>query len=181
MSDPATMMEAGSATSAVGSLASGFAGSQSASYNAAIQGMNSQMATQSANLAGAAGSVQAENSELQTRAQVGSIKANQAAGNITVNQGSAAKVDQSADEVGMQNAMTIRSNAARAAYGYETNAVSDQAQAELDKMQAQQDIAGGLLKGSAGLLSGTGQASEYAKVVAQQGIGTGESAWVGES
>ncbi len=61
---------------------------------------------------------------MKTRGQVGAIEASQAASNITVGSGSAVDVRSSAAEMGELDALTIRSNAEKQAYGYQTQAAA---------------------------------------------------------
>jgi hypothetical protein len=64
-------------------------------------------------------------------------------------------------EVGMINAMTIRSNASREAYGQEVQATSDTAQAQLDLMEGSQAAEGGDLGAIGSLLSGASTTGKY--------------------
>lgn len=61
---------------------------------------------------------------------MGAIKAAEAAGNVDVNSGSAVDVQSSAAALGELNAITIRGNAAKEAYGYETQSTSFENQAQ---------------------------------------------------
>ncbi len=157
MADPVTlsvMAAASLASSAIGSIAQGKAQSASDKYNAQIARNNTQIATQNATFAGEEGAVNAGAEELKTRAQVGSIKASQAANGVDVNTGSAVDVRSSAAELGELSAINIRSNAARSAYGYQTQASSDTAQAALDKEQAKYASEAGYIKAGTTLLGG---------------------------
>jgi hypothetical protein len=142
----------GTGLSAASSIAGGMQQAQSAKYNAQIQSNNAQIAQQNATFAGEEGAANAGAEQQKTRAQVGGIKAAQAANNVDVNSGSAVDVRSSAAELGELNAITIRSNAARTAYGYQTAAASDTAQAALDKQQAQYDTEAGVVKAGTTLL-----------------------------
>lgn len=154
----------GAAVTAYGTIQSSEASSASAKYNSEVATENAAIATKSAQLAGAAGEAQAEQSSLQTRAKVGGIIANQAAGNIDVNSVSALDVQSSARELGELNALTVRSNAAKTAYAYETNSAGDVAQSQLDQFQSQNDITSGEISAGGTVLGGIGSAaSNYAK------------------
>lgn len=142
------------ATSALGSIAQSRAQSESSNYNAKIAANNAQIATQNATAAGQAGEAQAGAAALKTRAEVGSIKASQAANGIDVNSGSDVDVRSSASELGELNAITIRSNAAKTAYGFQTQAASDTAQSSLDRQQAQYATEAGDVKAGTTLLAG---------------------------
>ena len=142
----------------VGAIQQGNAASASAGYNAQIAANNAKIATQNAGYAGAEGEYNVGVAGARTSAQVGATLANQGASGIDVNTGSAVNVRESEAKVGMLNALNIRSEAARKAYGYQTEAVSDTAQSQLDKSQASADKTAGLIKAGATVLGGVGSA-----------------------
>ena len=163
---------AGAGVGAVGAIQSSEAASSAAKYNAQIAANNATIATQNAQYAGAAGVAQAEQAGLKTRAEVGSSMANEAASGVDVTKGSALDVRSSAQQLGELNAITIRSNAARTAYGYTTAAASDTAQSEMDKATAQNDITSGYLTSGTTALGGIGSAaSNYAEFTSAGGGG----------
>lgn len=163
---------AGVGLGAYGAISSADAASASAKFNAATAAQNQQIATQNANLAEAAGEQQAGMAQQKTRAEVGAIKASQAASNVDVNSGSAVDVQSSAADLGELNAITIRSNAAKQAYGYETQSTGYQDQSNLDTSQAANaTTAGGITAGST-ILGGVGSAgSNYANFLNQSSGG----------
>lgn len=124
---------ASTAMSALGQIQQGKAANASAKYNAQVQENNAKVLRDNAALAGAEGSANSERQQMKTRATVGGFKAAQAANGIDVNSKSAVDVRSSAAELGQLDAITIRSNAARKAYGYETEAVNSESQAALDR------------------------------------------------
>lgn len=141
--------------STLGSIAQGQEQAKAANYNAGVAANNATIAQQNASLAGAQGAANAAIEQQRTRATVGGIKAAQAANNIDVNTGSAVDVRSSAAELGELNAITIRSNAAKTAYGFQTQSSSDTAQAQLDQQQAKYDSEAGYLNAGKTLLSAT--------------------------
>jgi hypothetical protein len=173
---------AGSAIDAYGSYASGQAQQAAAGYNAQVARQNATIATQNANMAGAVGNEQAGIQGLKNKAAVGGILASQGANNVDVNSGSAVDVRAGQQEAGQLSALTIRSNAARQAYGYQVGAASSTGQAAQDVYQGQElaeagDIgaAGGLLKGigAAGtMLGGTPQTPKQAYTAQQLSSGS---------
>ena len=164
---------AGAATSAAGSIESANAQKQAASYQAQVAQNNAQLASQQASQTMAAGEQASANAGLKARAQVGAIKAAEGASNIDVNTGSALDTRASAAQLGELDAMTVRSNASKQAYGYQTNATSDQAQAGLYQMQASQAPTAGLLNASGSLLSGaSGVANQYQRWQMNGGFGS---------
>jgi hypothetical protein len=149
-------------TGAIGAERSAAAAGANATYQAQVAQQNQTLAQQNANLANAAGESQVEQAGLKTKATVGAIKADQAASNIDVNSGSALDVRSSASELGELNALTIRSQAAQTAYGYETQGLSFQGQQGLETATAAAAPATGELQAAGSLLSGaTGVASQY--------------------
>lgn len=149
----------GGTVSAIGAEDSANATKNAENYNASIATDNAAIANQNAAYAGAAGEAQAEQAALATKARVGGIKANAAAGNIDVNSGSALDVQSSADQLGELNSLTIKSNAARQAYGYETQQLNFNAQSQLDTYQGQAaQLAGNFTAGS-DVIGGIGSAA----------------------
>ncbi len=159
-------------TGAVGSLEQGQAQAEAAKYNANIEKQNAAISLQNANIAGQAGEAQAAKQEMRTRAEVGAIKANQAAAGIDVNQGSAVDVRSSASELGQLDAMTIRSNAARQAYGYRNQAASETAASTLSDYTAKNASTAGAIGAASTFLGGAAQAgSNWMKYQLQGGLG----------
>lgn len=144
--------------SGVGAVMNASAASRSAQYNAEIAANNAKVANQNATWAGQAGEQQAAVEEQKARARVGAIVASQAANNIDVNSGSAVDVRSSAAQLGELDALTVRSNAAKEAYGYENQAWSSTAQQNLDESNAAASEEAGLIGGTGDLLSGVASA-----------------------
>lgn len=155
---------AGAGVGAYGAIKQGEATSAADKYNAQIAANNAQIATQSANYAGAAGTAQAEQAGLQSRAKLGAIVANEGASGVDINSGSNLQVQSSARELGELNAITIRSNAARTAYGYQVQGANDTAQSQLDTFAANNATTAGDIGAGSSVLGGLGSAaSNYAK------------------
>lgn len=154
---------AGAGFGAFGAIQQGRATAAAAQYNAGLATANAAISKQNAAWTSQEGRAAAEAQSLKTRAEVGGIKANQAAGGIALDSGSAFDVRSSAAETGELNALNIRSNAARQAYGYQTESTNYEAQSGLDKSEAGNDLAAGAISGSSTLLGGVGNAaSNYA-------------------
>jgi hypothetical protein len=143
---------AASGLSALGTLSQSRAASQAASYNAQVATQNAQIATTNANMTGAQGEAAVGVAGAKTRAAAAGELANQGASGLDVNKGSAVDVRASTAEVGELNALTIRSQAAQTAYGYQTQAAGYQGTAALDKFESTADQEGGELKGASTLL-----------------------------
>ena len=144
----------GTGVMALGQLQSSQAQSESAKYNSEVAANNAAISQQNAQYAGAEGEEQAGAKEEQTRAQVGAITSAQAANGVDVNSGSNLDVKSSASELGELDAINIRANAARQAYGYQTQAANDVAQSNLDKYEAEQASEAGGIGAAATLLTG---------------------------
>lgn len=154
------LMVGSSITQAFGSIQAAKANASAASYNSSIAQNNSEIATQNAEWATQEGDQAAMKSGLQTRAQIAGLEANQGASGVEVGTGSFKDVVSSAREVGMLDALTIRSEAARRAYGYKTEAVSDTAQSQLYKDQAKYGGTAGAINTGTTVLSGAAKAYE---------------------
>lgn len=151
----------GGATNAYGQMQQASANAATQNYNAQVADNNSAIATQEAAWAGEEGDQAASNSELATRSKVGGIIANQGASGVEVGSGSFQDVQKSASEVGMLDAMTIRSNAARQAYGYQVQATSETGQAALDRYAAKNDLEAGKIKSAGTILGSAGSNSAF--------------------
>src|ERR1700689_761919 len=106
---------AGGGVSAFGALEQGKSQGAIYNYQAGVANLNSQIAKQNADYAVASGEVQAQESGMRTRQQVGGIIAQQGAGGLAIGGGSNARVVSSQQQVGQEDQALIRSNAARAA------------------------------------------------------------------
>jgi hypothetical protein len=171
----------GGGVSALGSIASGEATAKAASYQAQVAQQNQRLATQNAAMASATGSSQVEAAGIKTKAEVGAIKAAQAASNISVDTGSALDVRSSAAALGELDALTIRSSAEKSVYGYETQAASFAGQAGLEKsIAAQAPIAGDIGAFGSVLSAASGVSSKYASWLQSAGTDNWNPGVVGE-
>ena len=93
---------------------------------------------------------------MKSGANVGSIKATQAASGVDVNKGSALDVQSSARELGELAATHTQENAQERAWGYRVQASNDVAQAELDLKTGKKQIAAGEQAQAADELKGLG-------------------------
>lgn len=153
----------GGGISAMGAIESGKATSAAASYQAQVAANNAAIAKQNAELAMQSGEQQVGISQMRTRAAVGTTKAGQAASGVDVNRGSSVDVRAGEAEMGMLDALTIRSNAAKNAYGYQVQATSDTAQGQLYSMEAKQAQTAGDISALGSAIGSVGSAGkEYA-------------------
>lgn len=142
---------AGTATSVVGSIASGQAASDAAHYQAAVANNNAIIAEQNAQAATKAGQEKVTEEGLRSRAKVGAAIAGAAASGVDVNSGSAADVIETNREVGRLDEEQTARNAALQAYGYRTQGVGFKAEAGLDEAKAENAALAGDI-GAAGSL-----------------------------
>lgn len=164
----------GAAVSAYGMEQQGKAASNAANYNAEVAANNAKIAKQNSAYAGAEGETNTASALMKARAEVGAIKASQAASGLDVNSGSAVDVRSSAAETGELNAINIRSEAARKAYGYQTEAASDTGQVGLDKSNASNSSAAGDIGAASSIIGGLGKAGgDYERYGAGNSVNTG--------
>ncbi|SDD95547.1 hypothetical protein SAMN05216337_1017148 [Bradyrhizobium brasilense] len=143
----------GAGVSAVGTLEGGAAAANAADYQAQVARNNAIIARQKADYAIKSGQQQAATQSMKGAATGGKIKANQAASGVDVNSGSAADVQTSQRELAKLDSDTVLNNAELKAWGYRTEATSDEAQAQLSDLQAEQAPIGAALSATGGLLS----------------------------
>ena len=165
--DPITMgaMAAGSAiVGAVSNIEAGQAASNASNYNAALAGYNSQQAMRNAAMVSESGAAKAGMVGRETRANLGSAKARAAGGGLQSNSGSPVDVQQSVAELGHLDALTVRTNAAKEAYGYQVQSTNFQNQGEMDKFEGKQAKTASYYKAASSLLgAGSDAASNYQK------------------
>lgn len=140
--------------SAASGVLGGIQAYQSGMFQSKIATYNSQLALQNKDASLNAGQNAEEIKRMQTGKQVGEEAAAQAAGGTDVSGGSNEAVRQATATAGDYDALTIRYNAARSAYGYTQEAFSDQLQAQSAKESAVSGLVGGVLKGGASFLGG---------------------------
>lgn len=166
---------AGTAAGVAGQIKSASAAKASADYQAQVASGNQQIALQNASAASKSGEAQAAIQEQKTRAQVGAIEASQGSSGVDINSPTASAVRTSAGELGDLDAQTIRSNAARTAYGYQTQATNFGNVSSSDTATGENAESAGYIGAGTGLLSGVGSAStNYASVMGKaSGLNTG--------
>lgn len=129
---------AGGILSAYGNAQSGAATQQAYNYRAQVARLNADIDRQNAEWERTKGETEATQYGLKAAQQRGAIKVAQAASNLDVNSGSNADVRASQEKIKDMDLATIRSNAAKVAYNYETQAVMDENQAKLDELTGAQ-------------------------------------------
>lgn len=127
---------AGAAVSAYSSYESGQAQSDMARYQAAVARNNQVYAEQYAQAETAKGQRLEDMKRQETAQREGAVKAAAAASGLDVDSGSPLRLQEDTARLGEFDALTIRSNSARAAYGYRVQGTNYAAQAQLDDMQS---------------------------------------------
>jgi len=151
-------MAAGAVVSAFGTLQAGKAAAASGKYNNAVAANNAEIARRNAEFAGQKGEAAAARKQMETRAKVGGILASQGASGVNINSESAGDVRESATELGKLDALTIRSNAAREAYGYQTQGMNYDAEGALALAEGKNAQSASYLTAASTLLTGAGNA-----------------------
>lgn len=151
---------AGSMISAQGERQAGKAAAQADLFNSSVAATNSEIALQNATFAGHAGQAEMGIEGMKTAAALGGLKAGQAASGVDINSASAVNVRASESAKGMLDALMIQSNAAKQAYGFQTDSADYTAQSANFKNQAVFDRQAGNIKARATLLSGVSQAGK---------------------
>lgn len=163
----------GVATSVAGEMQQASAQSAAAKYQSEVAAGNQKIAEQNANYMAASGEAQAALQEQKTRAEVGSIAAAQASSGVDINSQTSSNVRTSKGELGALDAQTIRSNAARQAYGYEVQGAGFQNSASADIAQSNNAITAGGVGAGGSLLNGFGnEAMNYSSAM-NKGSGIG--------
>ena len=160
----------GTAIKAYGDWFSGQATSNMYNYQAGIARANAMLAKQDAIYARSVGEVEAQQSGMRTRAQVGATRAGYGAGNISSASGSAAAVLKSETAIGQANEATIRANAAKRAYGFQVAAAEDVAQAGAFETAASTAKTASYINMASTIIGGAGQVSTQYLQARQQGI-----------
>lgn len=144
----------GLAASAGGALLGGISQGMAASYQSKVSRQNAQIAHQNAQRAAAATAADTEVAGMKAAEENAGVRVAAAANGLDVNTGSPADVAVSQREIGAFDVKNTAYKGALATYGYETQQVSDTAQANIESAEAPFDYAGGILKGAGSIMGG---------------------------
>lgn len=169
--DPVTMTALSVGTSLAGGVMGAIGSEDNASVQAQIARNNANTAQWNANIASQQGEQQSTMKGMQTAQTVGKVKTGFGASGVDVNSGSPASVAAAVSSAGMTDQQTIKSDAARTAWGYETQSTNFDNQATVDKQQGDWGALSSLLGG----------ASSSAKTWSQFGGGGGSGGGGGAS
>lgn len=181
MADPVSLAAVGGATTlasgAIGTIGAQSQGQSEANmynYQAGVAKVNATVARQDSTYATEAGGVEATNSGMRTRAEVGATRAGMAAGNIDINSGSGSRVVASETAIGQENQATIRANAAKRAYGFDVKAAEDTAQAGAYDVAATTSLESGDINAISTIIGTAGSvASKWSQYGQAFGTGSG--------
>lgn len=166
MADPVTLATIaiagnalGSVVGAAGSIYGGFAKSSMYNYQAGVASVNAKIARQNAEYSRQVGEFKSEQSGMKTRQQLGKVVAQQGASGFRVGEGSAGDVKESVSMLGRSEQDVIRSDAARAAYGHEVEALNFEAQSNVYKMAGKAAKVEGFFGAGESILGGASSTS----------------------
>lgn len=149
----------GSLMSGFGALASGFSNKSMYDYQSGVAQLKSQIDQWNAESARQTGEVSSLSAGLQQGQQFGKIIAAQSASGLDIRSGSNKQVQDSTRQINQLDTDIIRSNAAKTAYGYETESVADQAQANVYSMAGNNSLAAGFMGLGTSIMGGISSVS----------------------
>ena len=145
--DPGTLSIVASIGSTVMSMAGASRTAQAqadaANYQAQVARNNSILAQQQRDYSLQQGAIDESNQKLKTGQILAAEQAGFAASGVDTASGTPADVMESSAELGSMDALTIRNNATRTAYGYQVQADAATSQGQLFTAQAQNDLTAG--------------------------------------
>lgn len=144
----------GTGIAGYGAIQQGNAAQSAADYQAQVATNNATIADQNAKSAVAAGNAQAEQQRMKTNAIIGAQVAAQASSGLDTGSGSPLDVRTSTKELGELDVLTIRNNAARQAYGYQSQSNSFAAQSGLDLATGANAATAGQISSVSSILGG---------------------------
>lgn len=154
---------AGAAATAVGTGVSIYGAMQTASAQSAAANAQAQQARNNAVLAGRAaddatarGDIAAQQKANQTAQLLGQQRVGLAANGVDPNSGSALDLQSDVAGNGELDQLTIKSNAAREAAGYQAQGMNYSTQASIDEADSQNALSAGALKATSSLIGGAG-------------------------
>lgn len=155
----------GAGVKAYGNIQEGEAKNAQAQFQAGIAEHNKILAYQNADYSRQVGEVDAQTSGLKTGQIIGQQKAAQGASNLDVNFGSNVQVRESQHEIGWHDQQVIRSDAARKAYAYEQEGVTQTMQADLYRRAGADALQAGEINATSSIIGGiTSTADKFAKI-----------------
>ncbi len=133
------------------------AASAAGRYTQSVDNENARLMDLQATDATARGQLEEQRQRLSTRQNIGASRAALAAQGVDVSSGSAADVQASEAGVGEMDALTIRNNAAREAWGYKVGAINERQQGTLAAAEGDMAASGYRAQSWSALLGGAAQ------------------------
>lgn len=155
MCNPAIFMVASTVLTAAGGYQQAQAQKAEARYDAAVAQNNAKVADNQANTELQIGNIEEEQQRRKVRQMLGAQRVALAANNVELSSGSALDLQTETAGFGEEDALTIRANAARRAWGYQVDAGNSRAAAEGAKARGNNQATATYL-GTATKLAGQG-------------------------
>lgn len=156
-----------------GALSQGVSTSNMYNYQAALARLNAEIARQNAEFAMQTGGQKNLEEGLRLGQQAGQIRTAEGASGFDVRSGSAAQVQRSQQTLGQIDLDMIRSNAAREAYGYKTQAAVSDSQAGVYKSASSNALLSGFVNAGSSILGTAGSVSSEWLKAKQVGLLSG--------
>lgn len=150
----------GAGVSAYSAHEQGVAQQQAMLYQAQIARNNQDIANQYAEAEIQKGQRLEEAKRMETASQEGAVRAAAGASGLEVNADSPLRLQGDTAKLGELDALTIRDNASRAAYGYKVQGMSYAAQAQLDEMGGASAARAGVLGQWSSIIGGASSVSD---------------------
>lgn len=138
----------------------GDAARKQADYQAAVARNNEILAQRAAADATARGDVAEGQKRMQTAQMLGRQRAVLASNGVDLGTGSALDIVGDTAAIGEQDALTVRSNAAREALGYKTQGINFANEANLDQMKGDAVSSAATLNGASALIGTAGSVAK---------------------
>ena len=161
---------ASAAVGAYGAYQSGQAQSQAAAYQAQVAQNNATVANQNATAARQSGAIQEQISRMKSADLEGKQRAAAASNGFDVNSGSNLDLQAGTAAMGNQDALTIRNQTARTAYGYQVQAQNFSSTSALDTMQSSNASTAGYLSASGSIAGGAASVGDKYLTYQQKGL-----------
>jgi hypothetical protein len=146
--------QAGVAAQATPGILSGIGGLMQGNYGAAVAQNNAALSRQNAASAVEAGQYNASQALAHGSTVQAQQEASQGANGLDVGVGSAVATRQATGRISAMDAAMIQYNAARTAYGFQTQANTEDTQAKLDKMAGRNALLTGISKAGGAAIAG---------------------------
>ncbi len=160
----------GTAVGAYGQYQAGQAQAGQARYQAQVAENNRVISEQQARDAEMRGQLAENERRRQTGALIGRQRTALAANGVLVDDGSALDITSDTAALGEVDALTLRANAAREAYGYRAQGNNFGAEAGLQRARASSAATAGAVGAGATLLSGAGTVADRWTTYRRQGV-----------